>query len=99
MKMKEKITEIIHKVLFFGREVSDEWIANQKSNGMPFDKERADEILTLLKEEIKKSLLGDNEIYALEWESATLDMSFVDDYREEVKTLLQAQLDKVLKDL
>lgn len=52
-----------------------------------------------MREKIGKELLTNEEIDAIEWESGTLDMSFVDDYREEVKALLQAQLDKVLKAL
>jgi len=46
-EVREQIADIIHKTLFFGREVSDEWIANQKSQGMPFTRERADQILSL----------------------------------------------------
>jgi len=41
-------------------------------------------------------LLTDEEIGKLEWESATLDMRFADDYKAEVKALLKAQRKKAL---
>lgn len=34
----------------------------------------------------------------IEWESATLDMSFVDDYQDEVNALLDAQLEACEKE-
>jgi len=46
--------------------------------------------------------ISDEEIGLLEWESATLDMSFVDDYKNEVDALLQAQLEadqKVVREM
>ena len=46
-RVKEEIANLIGKVLFFGREVSDEWIHSQKLDGMPFNKERADQILSI----------------------------------------------------
>lgn len=36
--------------------------------------------------------ITDEQIGQIEWNSATLDMSFVDDYPEEVRVLLDAQL-------
>ncbi len=41
-------------------------------------------------------LLIKEEMGLLEWESATLDMSFTDDYKEEVNALLRAQLKNVI---
>ena len=38
-------------------------------------------------------IISDKEIGQIEWGSATLDMGFVDDYPEEVKALLDAQLE------
>ena len=46
-RVKEEMANLIGKVLFFGREVSDEWIHSQKLDGMPFNKERADQILSI----------------------------------------------------
>jgi len=45
----------------------------------------------------KQLLLTKEEIGLIEWESATLNMSFVDDYPNEVEALLETQLAKVLK--
>jgi len=39
-------------------------------------------------------LLTEEELGLLEWESTTLDMSFMDDYPNEVNALLEAQLAK-----
>ncbi len=41
-------------------------------------------------------LLTPEEIGLLEWESATLDMSFVDDNQNEINALLKAQLKKMV---
>ena len=40
---------------------------------------------------IMGKLLTKEEIGLIEWESATLDMSFIDDYPKEVQAILQAQ--------
>jgi len=37
-------------------------------------------------------LLTEEQVGLIEWESGTLDMSFVDDYPAEIKALLQAQV-------
>ena len=42
-------------------------------------------------------LLTKEEMGLLEWESGTLDMSFMDDYQNEVNALLRAQLKKVME--
>lgn len=60
----------------------------------------ADQILTYLKAEIEKMeglSLTENELGGLEWNSATLNLSFMDDYPEEVKAVLEAQVAKVIQ--
>ena len=47
-----------------------------------------------LKDCEREEMLSPEEIGLLEWESATLDMSFTDDYKDEVAALLQAQVAK-----
>lgn len=47
----------------------------------------------------KLTIMNDDEIGNIEWESATLDMSFVDDYKSEVKALLEAQLNHTRKQI
>ena len=42
-------------------------------------------------------MLTEKELGLLEWDSATLDMSFMDDYPNEVTAILEAQLAKALK--
>jgi hypothetical protein len=45
----------------------------------------------------KMPILSEEKLGLIEWESATLDMSFMDDYRDEVKALLEAQRDDAIR--
>ena len=60
----------------------------------------AAQILSLIAERIEKGLLTDEDIQKLIEGDDMLkygrDMGFIDDYKEETKALLQAQLDKIL---
>lgn len=47
---------------------------------------------------MKLTKLTDEEIGLIEWESPVLDMRFVDDYKDEVDALLQAQIDKIKRE-
>lgn len=51
-----------------------------------------------IEELVKRVRLTDKEIGLIEWESATLDMRFVDDNPKGVRALLQTQVNKVLND-
>ncbi|KKN21705.1 hypothetical protein LCGC14_0922450 [marine sediment metagenome] len=47
---------------------------------------------------IKLPVLSDEELGLIEWDSPTLDMSFMDDYKKEITALLEAQRDQTVKD-
>jgi hypothetical protein len=87
-RVREEIADIINKVLFFGREVSDEWIGNQKSQDMPFNRERADQILSIHGIEIRADgqRLPDSTYYANEGS-----------YRQAQQDMLKANFVKVVK--
>ncbi len=55
------------------------------------------ENLTLIKEAIQKARLSDEEMDKLVRDNPLLDFSMMDDYPKECATLLQAQLDAILK--
>ncbi|MGA2669979.1 MAG: hypothetical protein ABSF21_00960 [Dehalococcoidia bacterium] len=101
--MREKIDELIWSILSFGRECSDEWWASQKSSGRPFVDHRRKYLYSLLKEEIKKELLTDEEIIQLivDWHKEALETNPPKelDIADLVKNSIQAQLQKILKAL
>jgi len=49
-ELREKIDEFIWTILSFGRECSDEWVANQKSSGRPFVNHRRKYLFDLIKQ-------------------------------------------------
>lgn len=103
--MREKIHEFIWTILSFGRECSDEWLANQKISGRPFIDHRRKYLYSLLGEEIKKELLTDEEIrmsclgegnyYAGELGESASESSPV--IMPQFRRVRQAQLQKILK--
>jgi len=98
--MEERIDEFIWETLSFGRECSDEWWANQKARGRPFLDNRRKYLYSILKQEIEKSLLTDEEVETIVRRTFLLfELNEPDeeDRKETILSLLQAQLDKILK--